>query len=52
MIMSAIGQPASSSGMMTVRPGFSTAAVSAMKRTPQKTMMSASFTSAAFLLSP
>ncbi len=37
-----MGQPASTSGRSTVFPGARTAAVSAMKWTPQKTMSSAS----------
>ena len=39
--MSAIGQPASSSGNSTVLCGARIAAVSAMKWTPQKTISSA-----------
>jgi hypothetical protein len=41
VIMSAMGQPAVRSGSSTRRSGLSTAAVSAMKRTPQNTMTSA-----------
>ena len=42
VIMSAMGQPASGSGSSTVFWGDRIAAVSAMNRTPQKTITSAS----------
>ena len=47
--MSAIGQPASILGIITVLSGESIAALSAMKCTPQKTITLAGLSAAAWL---